>query len=90
MNGRVTAQYLRAEELSKFTKLEKFTGELQYWTYTGHSLGGGLATVAALSKFQSMQQYFNSAALHPDSAKKLSLPYDKAMVHLVDNLVNDR
>jgi len=84
MNGRATPQYLRAEKLSK--SLSLYIPMLNI-SYTGHSLGGGLATVAALANSR-QATIFNSAALHPETARKLSIPYNNANLY-VDNLTVD-
>lgn len=46
-------------------------------SFTGHSLGGGLATAAALS-VDAPATVFNPAALHPDTATSLGLDYESA------------
>ena len=46
-------------------------------SFTGHSLGGGLATAAALAT-GAHADVFNPAALHPDTAEELGLNIDDA------------
>ena len=62
--GEEARQYRLAFELANTVQLGLQGGELNF---TGHSLGGGLATVAALSIAHDAI-VFNTAALHPDSA----------------------
>ena len=71
-NGMTTRSYRRAKKLSDALADQGFSV-----TYTGHSLGGGLATTAALSNGQEAV-VFNSAALHPDVAGELGVPLDRA------------
>ena len=72
LNGR-SDQYRRASLLAD--KLE--TGGVPTITYTGHSLGGGLATTAAATT-QQQSITFNSAALTPETAEWLSIDYTDA------------
>jgi len=80
-NGESTSQYRHAVELSD--RLYAILGA--DLSYTGHSLGGGLATTAALNT-GNHAIVFNSAALTPGAADQLSLPMQDANA-LVDNVV---
>ena len=66
-------QYKRAQKLAE--RLE--AGGVNSVTYTGHSLGGGLATTAAASTRQESVT-FNAAALSPATAETLSIEYSEA------------
>ena len=63
-------QYDRAQKLSEAIN-RSVLGPV---TYTGHSLGGGLATTAAASARQ-QSITFNPAALTPETARNLHIPY---------------
>jgi len=82
--GVVTSQYRHAHRLS-----EKLAAALpeKVLSYTGHSLGGGLATTAALNTDRPAT-VFNSAALHENTAKALDLEFGKAP-RFIDNLTVD-
>ncbi len=67
-------QYEKAVELA--TKLQTFNDGRNI-TYTGHSLGGGLATTAAAVSGANAN-VFNPAALDPDSASDLSIDIEVA------------
>ena len=60
----VSYQYQLAFELANNVRASLPTSQL---SFTGHSLGGGLATLAALST-SAQATVFNSASLHPDTA----------------------
>jgi len=72
--GMATKQYRLAVELAKKVRNALPNENL---TITGHSLGGGLATAAALA-IGAEATVFNPAALHPKTAKKLGLDYNDA------------
>ena len=71
-NGDETRSYRRAQNLS-----DALTKQNVDVAYTGHSLGGGLATTAALNS-GSEAVVFNAAALHPDTADELGVPLGRA------------
>ena len=73
-SGAATQQYRSAVALAKELDQVLPDGSL---TFTGHSLGGGLATAAALS-IDAPANVFNPAALHPDTAATLNLDYAAA------------
>lgn len=73
-SGAATSQYKRAVALAK--QLSQSLPGVSLG-FTGHSLGGGLATAAALT-INAEATVFNPAALHPDTAVKLGLDYTKA------------
>ncbi len=77
--GEVTSQYRRAVSLARAVKGALPKASV---SFTGHSLGGGLATAAALS-VDGPATVFNPAALHPGTATAMGLDYHKA-----DKLVN--
>jgi len=77
--GKATEQYQQAVALALALQ-EALPGETI--SFTGHSLGGGLATAAALAT-GAQAEVFNPAALHPDTAQELGLNIDDAD-HLVD------
>ena len=73
MNGKATRSYELAQDLAE--KLEdNGYGDV---TYTGHSLGGGLATTAALAS-ENEATVFNAAALSVDTAEELNVPLTHA------------
>ncbi len=74
-NGVTTAQCQRAIDLA--AQLKKVIPGGTTVTVTGHSLGGGLATAAAL-KLKTEAVVFNPAGLHPDVAQKNDLNYADA------------
>ena len=81
-SGVATKQYRLARNLSA-SVAKALNGKKL--SYTGHSLGGGLATVGSLTTGH-QSTVFNSAALHPKTAKKLSLNINNAN-GLVRNVV---
>jgi len=70
--GVTTGQYDKAMQLAKELK-----NILPNFTVTGHSLGGGLATAAALASDKEAV-VFNPAGLHPDFIKENYLGTSKA------------
>lgn len=78
-SGEATPQYKKAVVLARELEQVLPTAAL---AFTGHSLGGGLATAAALS-IDAPATVFNPAALHPDTAAALTLDYAAAQT-LVD------
>ena len=66
-------QYDRAQKLAQEVAINGNDSV----TYTGHSLGGGLATTAAASTAQ-QSITFNPAALTPKTADNLGIPYEAA------------
>lgn len=78
-------QYARATKLAgKVAEALQATHPGATLEYTGHSLGGGLATVAALSTGQHAT-VFNPASLHANQARWLGVSLDDAG-YLVDVL----
>lgn len=77
--GNSTSQYRQAVALAQSINLLLPNATL---TVTGHSLGGGLASAAALS-INAPATVFNPAALHPATADQLGLVYANAQV-LID------
>lgn len=73
--GLVAKQYEQARDLAK--ELQDKLPRNSVIETTGHSLGGGLATTAAL-QFHAPATVFDPAALHPRVARKLGLNYDEA------------
>jgi len=69
--GDVTDQYQRAVDLAIAVQKALPNETL---SFTGHSLGGGLATAAALS-VNAPARVFNPSALHPKTAATLGLDY---------------
>lgn len=78
--GFTTSQYVLAADLAR--ELDIALGS-ENINFTGHSLGGGLATVAALT-IQRPAIVYNPAGLHPDVAEDLELEINSA-----DNLVTN-
>ena len=70
--GDKSQQYNNAVELAR--KLHSYLPNAKI-SFTGHSLGGGLATAAALS-INATASVFNPAALHPETAEALGLDYE--------------
>ncbi|PID63274.1 MAG: hypothetical protein CSB44_02255 [Gammaproteobacteria bacterium] len=77
--GVLTDQYQQAHDLA--IKVTEYLGSPP--TYAGHSLGGGLATTAALST-SGHATVFNSASLHPDTAAQLEISRDGAEQQVVN------
>ena len=75
-------QYQRASELTQAINIERPNANI---SYTAHSLGGGLATVAALSSGREAT-VFNAASVHPDAVSSLGLQYQDAA--LLVNVLN--
>jgi len=73
-SGAATKQYKRSVALAKALRQALPAESIRF---TGHSLGGGLATAAALA-IDTEATVFNPAALHPDTAMKLGLTYADA------------
>ena len=80
--GVTTDQYKKANDLAKILN-KNFPNK--HITVTGHSLGGGLAALAAL-QLGTDAITFNAAGLHPDVANDagLNIPYANAK----DNITN--
>ena len=74
-------QYQRASDLARTFAINNPGVRI---SYTGHSLGGGLASIAALSS-GAEATVFNAAAIHPDAVANLDLNYQDAE-SLVDAL----
>jgi len=83
-NGAVSNQYRDAAVLGN--RLRTLWPNLDI-SFSGHSLGGGLATTAALAS-GNHATVFNAAALHPDTAAALGLNMRNAN-GLVDNMTVD-
>ncbi len=77
-SGRASDQYKAAVSLAQTVQGVLPNARL---SFTGHSLGGGLATAAALA-IDSTASVFNPASLHPDTASELGLDYNKAALQV--------
>lgn len=83
-NGEVSDQYRAAADLA-IKVIQENPGET--FTFAGHSLGGGLATTAALATSR-QATVFNAAALHPNSAAALGIDMRPAST-LNDHVIVD-
>ena len=81
--GRTTSQYEQARKLSAHLK----TAKISIDHVTGHSLGGGLATVAAITLGVEASVY-NPQGLHPAVADDLGLTLDDAQDLVVATVVD--
>lgn len=75
-------QYVQARRLAEAAEVA-FGDDL---VITGHSLGGGLASVAALAT-DSAAVTFNAAGLHDSTMRELGLPPDDARAMAEDGLI---
>ncbi len=84
--GQYARQYDLAQELAQ--DLER-NANVQNLTFTGHSLGGGLATIAALAT-QRQASIFNAAAVQPQTATNYGLDFEYANSDSYINHVHTR
>ena len=84
--GEYARQYDLAQDLAR--ELNNNPG-IQNLSFTGHSLGGGLATIAALAT-QRQASIFNAAALQPQTAANYGLSNEYADSNLYVNHVHTR
>jgi len=83
-NGESSNQYRAAASLGRRLNTLRPNHNI---SFSGHSLGGGLATTAALASGR-RATVFNAAALHADTAQQLQLNISRAAT-LVENLTVD-
>jgi len=83
-NGEASDQYEQASSLGNRLNVRWPNLDI---SFSGHSLGGGLATTAALASGR-RATVFNAAALHVETAEQLQL-YIGGAAGLVDNLTVD-
>ena len=84
--GQYARQYDLAQELARDLNRN---AQVHNLTFTGHSLGGGLATIAALVT-QRQASIFNAAALQPQTATNYGLDIEYADSDLYINHVHTR